>query len=96
MDDADWRVPEWHPDHGDPAREVALLRSLWNALRPGFTGRLVDHEPGYLSLLLFRDGLEFAEVMIVRGRRQFGVFLRQGSDEERYFTTAQEAAAFLS
>lgn len=94
MNDADWRVPEWHPDHGDLAKEVALLRSVWDALRPGHTGRLVDHEPGYLSLVLFRDGLEFAEVM--RCGRRFGVFLREGDADEHYFETAGEAAEFLS
>lgn len=91
--------PNWHPDHGDPAEEIKLLRSFYDHLQPGsgVSARLVEHEPGYLSLLLDRDGSEIAEVMIVEGEDEprFGVFLRDADDEEHYFTSAEDAAALF-
>lgn len=94
--DVKWKVPRWHPDHGDAAKEVALLRLFYDGilgLCPDLSGRLVDHEPGYLSLILDREGEELAEVLVARDRvSRYGVFLRHGEDEEHYVQDPEEAA----
>lgn len=89
-----WTAPEWHPDFGDSALELSMLRTFAKLVLEMFPGKyeaeLDAYEPGYMRVVfLGGSGTRFAELHVVdRGpERRYGLFLEAGEEKEHYFTS---------
>lgn len=87
-----WGIPTWHPDFGNPAVEVEMLRAFCiKAIEkfPSLTMALMAPEEGYLNVEVKIDGQKIAEIHIVSDddSQRFGIFGFVGAHEndEQYF-----------
>lgn len=97
-----WKSPTWHPDFGNPAVEVEMLRAFCiKAIEkfPNLTTALLIPEEGYLHVEVNKLGKKLAEIHIVpdEANQRFGIFGFDGEDEvgEQYFSEHDEGLWIL-
>ncbi len=99
---SEWQIPTWHPDWGNPAIEVGMLREFCvKAIEqfPNLSMELSTFEEGYLNVDVSRDGQKVAEIYIVSGNenRSFAIFGFDGEKEadEQYFSEYAQGLMML-
>jgi hypothetical protein len=97
-----WRVPDWHPDYGDPQIELGHLRSFALKLMPAVPGAAITletPEPGLMDVRVELARGTVAEVYSVPSpedetHRRFAIFLcpDSSSESEVYAETPEDAS----
>ena len=99
-----WTAPEWHPDLGDPERELSLLREfarlVLERLPRLFEAELDAYEPGYMRVVFTKSGGQdepFATLQVVEGPggARYALFLEGGADNEHYFTAPEQGLEYF-
>jgi hypothetical protein len=98
-----WQVPKWHPDFGDAARELELLKAVASRLVTHGTCLNVDlecYEEGYMNVNVLRGSVKIAEIHVVPADldgRMLGLFFTDARpDSEWYFKEPDELVEKLT
>ena len=98
-----WTAPLWHPDFGDPTKELRKLRTVSSGILEktrGIQVRLNCAEEGYMSVEVTKDQTMIAEIHIVNSdceKQLYGVFVETGdADDEVYFEDFNEVVRHIS
>ena len=100
---ADWIVPEWHPDFGDPKSEFILLQNFAVQLSvnlPELNSELDAFEEGYMCVVITNNTVKIAELFVTDIQTKtlcLYVFDDSGKDrDELLFQEYAQGIEFLS
>lgn len=91
-----WVAPSWHPDFGDPQRELDLLKAFCRRLLQEVSGLSVTLEcleDGYMKVVVQRGAELMAEVFVVERGEANELCLCMPGDrnkEELYFSNIEQ------